>query len=137
MKQLPSGPPAALPLWQGRSGVINTVRCCVLAVPCALGPWFLAQRSIIVPACTAYAVAQGMTYTDFKLVGVKHASTVVCLLDRTDGRRQDVHLGEIVPYLTDLWVGFAMSLEFTVPGFAILIALVRVGLYRRSVRAGA
>jgi hypothetical protein len=136
MTQLPTGSPAELPIWQGRRGVINTVMCCVLALPCAFGMWFLAERSTIVPACTAYAASRGMSYTDFKLVGVKQASTVVCILTQTDGRKQDVHLSELVPYLTDLWVGFAMSLEFTVPGFAILLALARVGLHGLSSRPG-
>jgi hypothetical protein len=74
-----------------------------------------------------------MTYTDFKLVGVKQASTVVCMLTQANGKSQEVHLNELVPYLTDVLVGFAMSLEITVPGFAVLLALVRVGWYRRTV----
>jgi len=134
MTQLPSGPPPELPIWKGRRGVINTVMCCVLSLPCAFGLWFLAERSTIIPACTAYASGHGMTYTDFKLVGVKHASTVVCLLNQGNGKNQDVYLSELVSYLTDLWVGFAMSLEITVPGFAIFLALLRVGLYRRGAR---
>ena len=117
--------------------MINTVMCCVLALPCAFGIWFLTERSTIVPACTAYASAHGMTYTDFKLTGVKQASTVVCMLTQANGGNQDVHLDEIVPFLTDLWVGFAMSLEITVPAFAILLALVRVGWYRHATRVGA
>lgn len=78
-----------------------------------------------------------MTYTDFKLVGVKRASTVVCMLTQANGNSQEVHLSELVPYLTDVLVGFAMSLEITVPGFAVLVALGRVGWYKRTVRAGA
>jgi hypothetical protein len=31
-----------------------------------------------------------------------------------------------------LWVGFAMSLEITIPAFAVLLALIPVGLYRRN-----
>ena len=78
-----------------------------------------------------------MTYSDFKLVGVKHASTVVCLLEQGNGERRDVHLDELVPYVTNLWVEFAMSLEITVPGFAVLLGLARVGLYRLGTRSGA
>jgi hypothetical protein len=137
MTQLPSSPPAELPIWKGRRGVINTIMCCVLSLPCAFGLWFLAERSVIVPACTAYASAHGMTYTDFKLTGVKEASTVVCVLTQANGRNQDIHLSELVPFLTDLWVGFAMSLQITVPAFAILLALVRVGWYKRTARVGA
>jgi hypothetical protein len=117
--------------------VINTVMCCVLSLPCAFGLWFLTERSTIIPACTAFANGHGMTYTDFKLLGVKHASTVVCLLNQGNGKTQDVSLNELVSYLTDLWVGFAMTLEITVPGFAILLALIRVGLYRLGARVGA
>ena len=137
MAQLPSGPPAELPIWKGRRGLVNTVLCCVLSLPCAFGLWFLAERSTIVPACTAYAGAHGMTYSDFKLVGVKQASTVVCLLTQANGKNQDMYLGELVPYLTDTLVSFAMSLEITVPGFAVLLALLRVAWYRRSARVGA
>ena len=132
MTQLPSGPPAELPIWKGRRGLTNTVLCCVLALPCAFGLWLLTERSTIVPACTAYARTHGMTYTDFKLVGVKHASTVVCVLTQTNGGNQDVYLSDLVSFVTDLWVGFAMSLEFTIPAFAILLALARVAWYRRT-----
>ena len=128
--------PTELPLWKGRRGVINAVVCCVLSLPCAFGLWLLAERSTIVPSCTAYASGHGMRYADFKLVGVKQASTVVCLLERPDGQRQEVYLNELVSYFTNLWIEFAMTLEITVPGFAILLALVRVGLYRLGNRSG-
>jgi hypothetical protein len=137
MTSLPSDAPPELPLWKGRRGVINTVACCVLSLPCAFALWLVAERGTIVPACTAYASSHGMTYTDFKLVGVKHASTVVCLLSQGDGKIQDVYLSETVSYLADLWAGFAMTLEITVPGFAILLALLRVGLYRHGAGSAA
>lgn len=133
----PNGPPAELPIWKGRRGLINAILCCALAVPCAFGIWLLAERTVIVPTCTAYANAHGMTYADFKLVGVKQASGVVCLLDRANGARRDVYLKTLVPFLTDTLVGFAMSLHITVPAFAILLAIARVGWYRHAARAGA
>jgi len=137
MMQPPGGVPTELPLWKGRRGVVNAVMCFVLALPCAFGLWFFAERSTIVPACSGYAAGHAMTYSDFKLVGVKHASTVVCLLERSNGEKRDVHLDELVPYVTNLWVEFAMSLEITVPGFAVLLGLVRVGLYRLGTRTAA
>lgn len=125
MAQLPVRPPETLSIWKGRRGVINTVLCCALAVPCAWGGWSAAERSVIVPACTAYASAQGASYSDFKLVGVKHASTIVCLLKQPDGRPRDVYLKELVSTFTELWVGLAMTLEITVPAFVILLGLAR------------
>lgn len=89
------------------------------------------------PACTAYASALGMTYTDFKMVGVSQASTVVCVLTQTNGMTLDLYLSQVVPYVTSVLVGFALSPEFTLPAFAVLLALVRVGWYRRTLRVGA
>lgn len=119
--------------------MINTVACCVLSLPCAFGLWSLAERTVIVPACTAYASAHAMTYTDFKLIGGMREpqSTVVCMLTDTDRSSHDIELGKLVPFLTNLWVEFAMSLEITVPGFAVLLGLARVAWYRRTLRLGA
>ena len=63
---------------------------------------------------------------------MKQADTVVCLLAQANGASQEVHLNELVPFFTDAWVGFALSLEITVPAFAVLLALLRVGWYRRT-----
>jgi hypothetical protein len=40
-----------------------------------------------------------------------------------------------VSTFTVFWVEFAMALEITLPAFAILLALLRVGLYKLAVRA--
>lgn len=137
MTQLPNEPATDLAIRKGRRGMFNTILCCVLALPCAFAVWFVTERSTIAPACTAYATANGMTYTDFKLVGVKHASTVVCLLTQGNGKIKDVHLSELVPFFTDMWVGFAMTLEITIPAFAILLALAMVEWHRRTIRVSA
>jgi hypothetical protein len=126
-----------LGLWQGRRGVLNTVICCALGALCSLGLWLFAERTTIVPACTQYAAANGWRYADFKLVGVKDASTVVCLLTREAGKTEDVHLDQLVPYFTNLLVEFAMTLEITVPGFAVLMAILRVSLDKSARRADA
>ena len=136
MTTLPGTEATALPLWTGRRGVVNAVMCCVVSLPCAFGLWFFAERSTIVPACAAYASQHGMTYSDFKLVGVKHASTVVCLLEGAGGKRQEQRLEELVPFFTNVAVELAMTLEITVPAFVILLALLRVGVYRAGARSG-
>ena len=72
-----------------------------------------------------------MRYAVFKLVGVRHASTVVCLLNEPGGRSRDVYLKELVSTFTDLSVGPAMTLELTVPAFIILLGLALSWLHLR------
>jgi hypothetical protein len=59
------------------------------------------------------------------------------MLTQANGGNRDVYLNELVSFFTDFWVGFAMSLELTVPGFAILLGLARVWWYRRTTRVAA
>jgi hypothetical protein len=61
MQQPPSDPSTELPIWKGRRGLINTAFCLALSLPCAFGLWFLAERTTIIPACSAYASAHGIT----------------------------------------------------------------------------
>jgi hypothetical protein len=135
MTPSPKDPRAELPIWKGRRGWITAAACCVLALPCAFGVFFFAERSVIVPACAAYASAHGMTYTDFKLAGVKQPETeVVCLLTQANGKEEEVSLNNLVPFVTNVLVEFAMSLEITVPAFAVLLGLARAGWYTLSSR---
>lgn len=124
-------PPVVPPIWHGRRGVINTALCGVLAVVTGIGLLLLAQRSVIVPACAAYADTHSVTYADFKIVGLKRANNVVCLLTTADGKTRDVRLSELVPTVTDMLASFAVSLEFTIPLFALLFAVLRVVWYKR------
>ena len=132
MTKLPANPPVVPPIWKGRRGLINTAVCCVLALAAAVGLLLLAERSVIVPTCSAYANTHAMTYADFRLVGLKQANNVVCMLTKANGKTQDIRLNELVPFVTDMLVGFAMSLQFTVPLFAILLATLRLGWYRHT-----
>jgi hypothetical protein len=136
MASLPPAP-VVLPMWRGRRGLVAAALCFVLAIGCGMGLLLLVERSTIAPACRGYAAAHEMRYVDFKLVGVKRNSTVVCLLARPDGTSHDVYLRELVSTFTDLWVGILVSLEFTVPALAILLALARVALYRLAGSKGA
>lgn len=134
--QPPLSAPVVLPIWKGRRGLLNSILCGVLGLLCAVSLLLITERTIVAPACTAYASAHDMTYSDFKLVGLKQYDTVVCLLLRDDGKAQDVYLKTLVSYLTNLLVGFALNLEVTVPGFIILLALARSAPYLLAKRSG-
>ena len=132
MPKYPIETPVEPPIWQGRRGVINTAAVGVVAVVCALALLFFAQRTVIVPACSAYAAAHAMTYSDFHLVGRKTANNVVCVMTKANGHTDDVRLSELVSAITDVLTSFAVSLEFTIPLFAILFAILRVVWFKRT-----
>jgi hypothetical protein len=81
-----------------------------------------------------------MTYVDFKVYNSRRASGAACMFNEINGRKTDVALSEMVPFLTDTWVGFALKLEITFPAFAILFALARAVLHllgtRRKIPTG-
>jgi uncharacterized protein (UPF0333 family) len=131
MTKYPIETPVEPPIWQGRRGVINTVVVGVLAVVCALGLLFFAQKAIIAPACSVWAGTQGATYTNFHMVGRKNTNNVVCVAARASGKTVDIRLSELVSTPTDLFASFAVSLEFTILLFAILLAILRVWWYRK------
>jgi hypothetical protein len=128
----PRLPSSSLPIWRGRRGVINTVACGVLGLLSGFALWTFAERTAVLPACTAYARENGLAYVDFRGDTHKYDSGIVCLFTRADGSPKDVSLRDVVPYLTDQWVGVAMALQFTVPVFTVLFALARVGIYHGS-----
>jgi hypothetical protein len=93
-------------------------------VPCSAGLWPFAKRSIGVPAGTKCAAANRWGDADFKPAGVEMAFTVVSLSGQEAARSSAVSLREPVPYFTKP-VEFAMAFQVTVPGIAILRALLR------------
>jgi hypothetical protein len=137
MPKYPIEPQEEPPIWKGRRGIVNTGLVLFFAIALGMGLFLLADRTTIQPACAGYAEAHGMTYKDFTLVGLKRASTVVCRMTRDNGSTKSVYLGELVPAYKDYLVSFAMSVEFTMPGFAVLLAMTRLWWYRRGIRLAA
>jgi hypothetical protein len=125
---LPASP--ELPIWQGRRGVVNTAACVVCGLAFAFALWTFGERTSIVPACTTYGMAHGLRYVSFRSEVHKYDSGIVCLFVQTDGQKAEVSLRDVVPYVTDQWVGLTMALQFTAPFFIIVCALARVGIYR-------
>jgi hypothetical protein len=107
---------------------VNTVACFVLALPCALALLWLAQRGTVEPVCRAHGAAQGLVFA-----GVKHysrdESTTVCVYTQATGESSEVSFQKLAPFVTDLWVGFALDLKFTLPAFTVLFALFRTFVF--------
>ena len=75
-----------------------------------------------------------MTYTDFKTYSDRRDSNIGCLFKQANGQETEVPFSEVAPYITKVWVDFAMALEFTIPVFAILLGLARAHIYMRGAR---
>jgi len=134
MTSLPKGPPPELPIWKGRRGMVNAAACCILALPCAFALWVYTDTSTITPNCTEYGRTHGMTYTDFKTYSNRRDSNIGCLFKQANEQEAEVPFSEVAPFITKVWVDFAMALEFTIPVFAILLGLARAHIYMRGAR---
>jgi hypothetical protein len=124
-----TGTPRHVALWTGRRGVVNTVACCALALPCAMALVWLTERTTAAPACGSYGQAHGLTF-----VGVVHYSrddsSTVCQFTQGSGESSEVPFRQLAPGLTDLWVSFALDAKFTVGAFAVFLAFVRTVLFQ-------
>jgi len=102
---------------------MNTIACFALALPCALGLLWFTERTAV-PTCRAYGEVRGLVFT-----GVKHysrdESTTVCMYTQATGETSEVSFQKLAPFLTDLWVSFGLDLTFTIPAFAVFLALLR------------
>lgn len=124
-------PSPVLPIWRGRRGAIATVILGVLALICGSGLAVFAERVGVVPACRDYAQAHGWQYVSMHTYvdSTRNRSGAICTFRSSEGHTENVYLRDI-SVLTGLWVGFAVTLFITVPGFLILFAVVRTWLWK-------
>ena len=130
---LPSEP-VVFPIWKGRRGLINTVICSILGLACAIGLLEFAERTVVVPKCTAYGLSRGMTYTDNTIYTSMRHGAGKCSFKTKGGGVENASFEEATSLITDLWLGFAFQLELTIPAFILLLALLRSIPYFRNSR---
>lgn len=116
--------------WRGRRGIARAVLCAVLAVVCALALEEWATSRIAEPACSAHGRALGLTHVEVRNYGNRNDAGTVCLYRRADGSDVAVAMQDAAPFLTALGLDFALDPAFTIPAFAVLLALARAGLHR-------
>ena len=116
--------------WQGRRGIAHALMCFVLAVVCALALNEWATSRIAGPACSVHGHALGLSYVEVRNYGNRNDVGTVCLYRRANGDDVAVAMQDAAPFLTALWLDFALDPVFTIPAFAVLLALARTGLHR-------
>jgi hypothetical protein len=120
------------PIWKGRRGLVNAVICSILGLACAIGLLKFAERTVVVPKCTAYGQSRGMTYSGNALYTSMRYGAGKCIFKTKNGGVEDVSFEDATSLFTGLWLGLAFQLDLTIPTFILLLALLRSIPYFRA-----
>ena len=111
-----------------------TVLVFSLALVCSLALKLGLEHSAIASYCTEYGQAQGLNFQHATAANYRKDSGVECVYRQHDGGETVMPLSGLAPFMTDLSMSFATDLEVTVPGFAVLLALLWFGAKRLARR---
>ena len=111
--------------------VVGAVAC-AFAVGLALG----VEYRHAAPLCETYAAAHHWTYQSLNYPNGGHsnnAGSATCVFVDASGNDKYVSLTRLEPnWLTDLGVSFAFEMEFTLPLFFVLVALLFAAFKRKQ-----
>lgn len=115
-------------LWSGPNGLRHVLAVFVPALLCALALQWMTERYTVAPVCTDYGNKLGLTYQGADATHANDVYTSVCRYRKSDGSEDTISTSTMFPFLTGLWVSFALDLKMTVLAFLALSILVDVGL---------
>jgi hypothetical protein len=115
-------------LWSGPNGLRHVLAVFVPALLCALALQWMTERYTIAPICTDYGSRLGLTYQGADATHANDVYTSVCRYRKPDGDEETISTSRVFPFLTDLWVSFALDLKMTVLAFLALSIVADVGL---------
>ncbi len=127
---------------RGRSclaGLLNFLIIGAIALGLGIGLALFVERSYAAPLCQTYAAQRSLQYrgVDYPVIGNSSSTTSSgsCIFVDAAGQRSTVTLRNLEPNAAAaLLASFGLQIDFTVPTFFVLVALVAVGLrhLRRS-----
>lgn len=115
-------------LWSGRNGLRHVLAVFIPALLCALALQWVTERHTVAPVCTAYGDKLGLAYRGADATHANDVYTSTCIFGKPDGSEETVSTSKVFPFLTGLWVSFALDLKMTVLAFIGLAVVVDVGL---------
>jgi hypothetical protein len=106
-----------------------------IALGLAIGLALFVEHSYASPLCEKYAGQHSLLYrgVDYPVVGNSSSTTSSgsCIFDDAAGQRNTVRLRDLDPNAAlSLLASFALQIDFTVPTFFIIVALIAVGMSR-------
>jgi len=106
------------------------VMACVLAIGLA---WVVEHR-YAAPLCDVYATEHRLSYRQLNYPNGGHstnAGSARCVFADPSGHEQSISLAKLVPnWVIDLMVSIALGIEFTIPAFFVLVALIFAAMKR-------
>ena len=115
-------------LWSGPNGLRRVLAVFLPALLCALALQWATERYTVAPMCADHGKTLGLTYQGADATHANDVYTSVCRYRKPDGSEETISTSKVFPFLTDLWVSFALDLKMTVLAFLALSILVDVGL---------
>ena len=115
-------------LWSGPNGLRRALSVFVPALLCALALQWATERYTVAPICADYGEKHGLIYQGADATHANDVYTSVCRYRKPDGSEDTISTSTVFPFLTGLWVSFALDLKMTVLALLALSILVDVGL---------
>lgn len=115
-------------LWSGPNGLRRVLVVFVPALLCALALQWATERYTVAPVCADHGEKHGLAYQGADATHANDVYTSVCRYRKPDGSEDTLSTSAMFPFLTDLWVSFALDLKMTVLAFLALSMLVDMGL---------
>lgn len=115
-------------LWSGPNGLRHVLAVFVPALLCALALQWTTERYTVAPICADYGEKHGLIYQGADATHANDVYTSVCRYLKPDGSEDTISTSTVFPFLTGLWVSFALDLKMTVLALLALSILVDVGL---------
>ena len=110
-------------LWSGPNGLAHVLAVLLPALLCAVALQWATEHYVVAPVCTEYGNSRGLTYQGADATHANDVYTSVCRYTKADGTETTVPTSERFPFLTGLWVSFALDLKISVLGFIALAAV--------------
>ncbi|MBN8214233.1 MAG: hypothetical protein J0M09_15015 [Xanthomonadales bacterium] len=115
-------------LWSGPNGLRRVLAVFLPALLCALALQWATERYTVAPMCADHGEKHGLAYQGADATHANDVYTSVCRYRKPDGSEETISTSKVFPFLTDLWVSFALDLKMTVLAFLALSILADVGL---------
>jgi hypothetical protein len=100
----------------------------------AIGLAWVVEHRYAEPLCDAYAKEHRLSYRQLNYPNGGHstnAGSARCVFADSSGHEQSISMAKLAPnFGIDMMISIALEIEFTIPAFFVLVALVLAAMKR-------